>query len=863
MTNRTDQLHSLSGRTIFLVLLIFFLGCNMAVRAQIQDGSLPASFQQSFVAKSGAVIPELKLEGIEPAKLIARDSREGVDNRYAVVESLTLDIRGQGLQTRVGDMLVFRYALSCDSALSLGLQFQILDIPQGASLYIYSDDRTQVRGGFTAGNKPDANLFALAELEGNSLIIEYNEPASPDFEGGVILGAVVKAYQSLATTARTRTQVNCPEGDDWQEQKKAVCLLSFTEDGSGYYCSGALVNNTREDETPYFLTANHCISSNTVAATTIIYFNYEMSGCNTYDALRTQSLSGAELKSTSTYTDFSLLLLTQVPPKEYTPYYAGWDVSGAIATNSTCIHHPNGSSKCIALDNDAAVSADYSIQWDGQNVTQPNTHWEVAYDTGTDEAGSSGGPLFDQNKRIIGQLHGGDEATSLFGKTSLSWNYRTDAARQLRVWLDPDNTGVKQLDGIEGYQNPYPAFSVSESVACLSEPVTLEDESRAVDSWTWSVSPSTYRFVNGTSANSQSPQILFEAEGVYSVSLLVSNENGSSQLEKTNVVEVYAELPVQWIDLPGEMTLCGWELPDYVFEAEGAPDFSFSLNPADKFEQSADGGLLSLNLTDEALNAGSFDAWLKVTGTHGDCSAADSILLHLVMPANDDVAQAQILALGYNGTFSNRCGTVEQNEPAPETAGCSVPDNWCPPSGSSVLDNSIWFYFEGPSSGQITVQASGIASQLAVYRAATVDYLLSGSSNTYTLIGAADYGSGSSGTATELRMEVMPGGKYWLQLDGTDGAEGDIELTLLSNSIEVYPNPSTGLYHLTVASKTDGLAELSVYNQTGQLVYSGTANFDQQNNTIDFDLSRLAAGIYYFRARIGKMELSKKLILLP
>ncbi|MFV0376198.1 MAG: T9SS type A sorting domain-containing protein [Mangrovibacterium sp.] len=864
MNNRIDQRRKMQGKAIVILLLITFTGSYHIARAQIQDGRLPASFQATAISsKSAAILPQLKLTALEPAKLRERDSREGVNNRYAEVETQEIDIREQGLQTRVDDYQVWRYTISCDSALSLGLQFRIFDIPQGASLYIYSPDKAQVKGGFTAENKPDGELFVVGDLDGNSLVIEYNEPVSAGFSGGVILGAVVKAYQSLATVARTRTQINCPAGADWQVQKKAVCLLSFTEGGSGYYCSGALINNTREDETPYFLTANHCISTSTVAATTIVYFNYEMSGCNTYDGRRNQSLSGTELKSTSSYTDFSLLLLKQVPPKDYTSYYAGWDNTGAIAENSTCIHHPNGSSKCIALDNDPAVSADYSISWDGANTTQPNTHWEVAYDVGTDEGGSSGSPLFDQNKRIIGQLHGGDDDTSLFGKLSLSWDYRSDASRQLKVWLDPDNTGITQLDGIEGYRNPLAAFSASETIACLSEPITLNDESRAAETWNWTILPATFQFVNGTSANSQFPQVLFEAEGVYSVSLLVSNENGSNELTQTNLIDVYAKLPVQWVNFSDEITLCGWELPDYRFEAEGAPYFSFNLTENSKFEQSADAGVLTLNLTKDALIEGSFDTWLKVTGTHGTCSASDSVLLHLVMPANDNVAQAQVLGLGYNGTFSNRCATVQESEPSPETSGCTVPNNWCPPTGSNILDNSIWFYFEGPSSGQVTVQATGIASQIAVYRAATVDYLLSGTNNTYTLVGAADYGTGSNGTATELPIDVVPGGKYWLQVDGTNGTEGDIELTLLSNSIEVYPNPSTGLYRLTVASKTDGQAELLVYNQMGQQVYACTASFDQQNNTIDFDLSHLAAGIYYFRAVIGQTELSKKLILLP
>jgi len=63
--------------------------------------------------------------------------------------------------------------------------------------------------------------------------------------------------------------------------------------------------------------------------------------------------------------------------------------------------------------------------------------------------------MFDQNHRIIGQLHGGcsdcnDEIIGLnhfgpnesdyYGRLAIAWNSSTNPKRRLKDWLDPFNT---------------------------------------------------------------------------------------------------------------------------------------------------------------------------------------------------------------------------------------------------------------------------------------------------------------------------------------------------------------------------------------------------------------------------------------
>jgi len=830
------------------------------VRAQIEDGGLPASFTNNL--KSATVLSQKSLSPIDLRKQIDLDQQEGVRNRYGVVEEVALDIRKVGSYSQTGNINVWRLQLNADEAQSLGIILSTFDIPEGATLFVYTPDQQIVRGAYTWQNRKENSNFRIGDVSGSQLVVEYNEPVAASFEGGVVIGAVVKAYRGLEANANERIQINCPEGADWQEQKKAVCMITFSDGQYSYYCSGALVNNTREDGTPYFLTANHCISSTSEASSLVAYFNYENSGCGTSDARLNQSVSGASLIASNQYSDFALLELQEYPPKEYNPYFAGWDVSGQSSETGTCIHHPRGTAKCIALDYDEVTGNSYAVRWDDGTVSQANSHWEVDYEAGIDEGGSSGGPLFNENKLLIGQLHGGDDNSSLFGKLSLSWDYRSESDRQLKHWLDPDDTGSEQMEGLDGYSKPVAAFGAEVSIMCLSESLTLFDESKySPESWNWEISPSTYVFVNGTSASSQNPEVQFLNEGIYSVTLTVANENGSDEWVENNFISVFEQLPVHLAGLPDEMTMCGWELEGYDFVAEGAPEFSFEITADTKFVTTQADNVLSVSLSDDGRQGGSFDTYVKVTGTQGACSVSDSVMIHVIIPANDNVAQAIPLKLGNNGYYSNECGTVQENEPSPDATGCSIENNWCPPNGTDVLDNSIWFYFEGPSSGSLTIETEGIDSQIAVYRATTAGYLLSGSKASYNLIAASERGADGSDAAAIDNLPVTPGAKYWLQVDGTDAAEGEIGLRLLTNSIEVYPNPSAGLYHLTVASVAEGEAELFVYNQLGQMIYTGTGTFGQDDNTIDFDLSQNPAGIYYFRASINGELMSKKLIL--
>ena len=90
-----------------------------------------------------------------------------------------------------------------------------------------------------------------------------------------------------------------------------------------------------------------------------------------------------------------------------------------------------------------------------------------------------------------------------------------------------------------GPLGPTPAFSANNTLPCLNETVLFTDNSSgSPTSWSWSFSPNTVTFVNGTSSNSQNPRVQFNALGTYTVSLSATNAGGTNSVTQENYIVV-------------------------------------------------------------------------------------------------------------------------------------------------------------------------------------------------------------------------------------------------------------------------------------------------------------------------------------
>jgi PKD repeat protein len=853
---------SKAKKIIFFFLLITYF---YDVRSQVSVSGTPESFLLN--TKAAKVISDTQLDTIHISSLLAADSADNIPNRYGVVQQLGIDIKSAGTKTEItGKGTIWQYEINSPQAYSLGIRFSTFNLPEGAKVFIYNETNTQVAGAFTALNNHADNKLSIAEFTGTNAIIEYFEPLGAAFSGQLVLGSVSQAYKDIqsssssTSSSSSRVGINCTQGSSWQDAKHSVCRITFNDTEYTYICTGFLVNNIREDGTPYFQTANHCLSSDDEASTLVAYFNYENSTCSGSDASLSQSLSGATLKATNSYTDFTLLELTETPPTSYSPYYAGWDASSRSPQAGTCIHHPQGTAKCISLDYSAPTSYNGVILWDNSTTTAKNTHWDVTFNVGNTESGSSGSPLFDDNQRAIGQLHGGDDTESFYGKFSLSWDYSSTSSQQLKTWLDPDNTGTEQLDG-SFLIAPVAAFSASYTSACVNSTITLTDGSKYDPTqWNWTIEPSTYTFVNSTSSSSQNPQVYFSVDGTYTVTLIATNSYGADTAIYTNYITVKDSIEVSLSGIPSSGTICGSKLDSYPIVASGAADYTFSLDQTDKINYTTSADSMYLTLVSGVSEEGSFTTWIKVTGTFGSCSASDSAKMYVILQTNDDIANAIRLWPGSSGTaYSNECATTETDEPHPDLTGCYTDNSWC--STSDTLENTIWFTFVGPASGKITIDTKGFNDRIAVYKADSYSDILSGNSSQYELVAANDDRSSSDETSYLENIPVEYGKTYWLQVDGTEQDTGSCSFELLSTSLDIYPNPSDGQFNIIISDYNEGTAILKVYSVLGKLLYTAQQEVTMDSNLFTMDLSSFASGVYYLEVYINGNRTKAKLMI--
>ncbi len=462
-----------------LLLLTAFLLCSYThSNAQISEGGTPLSFDVTAKNFNDNIpsewLPTLNLEQVR-----AESENNG---RYKVGEIIPVDYttNNSGLwQTLPNGDRIWRLKVQADNnAKGLNPYFDDFYLPAGAKLFLYNEYKEQVLGAYTQQNNPtNGTEFAIDHIRDNNFIIEYYEPAGTTDQVRLSMSDVGYAYRGVKSLRETRdfgdsgaceVNVNCsPVGDDWQDEKNGVARILLRVNAGQFFCSGSLVNNVRQDCTPYFLTAMHCGTDGNVLTTAanlnqwIFYFNYEAAACaNPASQPTLNTVTGCSVNANSTGggggangSDFLLLTLNTTPPAAYNVYYNGWDAVNATTNAGTGLHHPAGDIMKIST----FTSNLASTSWAGVTA---NTHWQVVWSAnsngwGVTEGGSSGSPLFNNAAQIVGTLSAGSSQCTnqngpdIYGKTSFHWTSGgAAAASQLKPWLDPDNTGTLVLGGV-------------------------------------------------------------------------------------------------------------------------------------------------------------------------------------------------------------------------------------------------------------------------------------------------------------------------------------------------------------------------------------------------------------------------------
>jgi PKD repeat protein len=526
----------------FLILVVLFSGTQ--VIAQYNSGGLPLSsltdLGRNYQVKQ---MPSFDVESMLDEDRL-NSSKPDVPFRFGRVFEVNFDLNNSGTWLELPDgSRVWRLEISSEDAHSINLFYKDFYMPKGGMVYLYNSDKSEVIGAFTELNNTADNYFSTQPTRGDATVIEYYEPVFSKGKGRLNISKVVHAYKDIygflsPAELSCNVNINCPEGAPWVQQKRSVTRITYTQGSGGYLCTGSLINNSLQDRSLLYLTAEHCSPDN--HSSMVFYFNYENPTCWGNGGLLAQTLSGATLKSANYATDFRLVQINGTMPAAYNGYFNGWDRTNAQPQNQVAIHHPGGANKKISIDNNPAVT---SSGFGGRLV---NGFWQVVWDVGMTEGGSSGCPLYDQNQRVIGQNLGGiasqcenpQAVYKVFGKFSDSWGYGGLSTNQLKDWLDPNNSNITTLDGINAVTGTAPLANFTSDTANLpigGGVVNFFDLSGyEPTSWSWSFpggTPSTSTVKNPTN-------ISYSQTGAYTVTLTATNPSGSNTYTILNYVKV-------------------------------------------------------------------------------------------------------------------------------------------------------------------------------------------------------------------------------------------------------------------------------------------------------------------------------------
>ena len=227
------------------------------------------------------------------------------------------------------------------------------------------------------------------------------------YDTGVVAEGTLTAAVETDTTD-CHLDVTCyPE---WSSSATGVARITIERSEGSFSCSGTLLNNSRQDFTPYFLTAAHCVATEEEARSVMAFWHYQTQTCNGElpDFLSVPRTMGASLLSTlgggtiegRAHPDGDMTLLRLEGDLPDGVMFQGWDAAPQpFGRQVTGIHHPGSADwdffKRISFgqiipDPDSVTSADVyaMVSWPpGQGYTEP---------------GSSGSALFSSPGTVVG-----------------------------------------------------------------------------------------------------------------------------------------------------------------------------------------------------------------------------------------------------------------------------------------------------------------------------------------------------------------------------------------------------------------------------------------------------------------------------
>ncbi len=357
-------------------------------------------------------------------------------------------------------------AFSAEGAKAIRLAVRADEMPAGAVLRFYGADddvvemtadrvaelrRANEAGGVWGG---DARTVWGPDTAGSVSTLEVQLPP------GVDPATLQLAVPRLSHLSMTAEQTWAPEksvlsiGDaescnldvmcrpDLQAESRSVAKMIYSNRNGTFMCTGTLMNDAASSQTPYFLTASHCIASQSEASSLITYWFFHAASCNSspqYDSSVMRIEGGATFLWSNAMIDTTLLRLNTRPPANVVyagSYFGDGLVPGVEVTG---IHHPAGDLQKYSMGQVLDYAVCTGDICEGANAGS-GTRVRVSWQYGTTEQGSSGSAIFASSgdtRYVVGTLWGGNASCEARSGSDYYGRLEKSFEAGVRQWLMP------------------------------------------------------------------------------------------------------------------------------------------------------------------------------------------------------------------------------------------------------------------------------------------------------------------------------------------------------------------------------------------------------------------------------------------
>lgn len=346
------------------------------------------------------VAPGISLAALDPAEIVPT-GRMGLP-RVGRNRNLPRTTVPGSWSVNGGGQWYWKAAVQARGAHGIRLHFRNFDVGSG-QVWIHDGDPAngQAFGPYSGRGAFGDGDFWTEMIFQDTVYLEYLRPdaqpgSPPPFEVTELFHLWLDLAPHDASDVGCFLDEQCYSGNATVASfSNGVGFMVFSD----YTCSGTLLNDRNNTNTPYFLSAGHCITSQSDARAMLVVFAYRTSACNgtanSYSSY--PQVSGATLLAQSAHLTGSDSLLTDAPDFAFTRltnfpratvYSPGWNLSPSASDRLTSISHPVNLPQRLAVGNIIDSSSPF--------------FYTIRMSQGVIDHGSSGSGIVNDSDQVTG-----------------------------------------------------------------------------------------------------------------------------------------------------------------------------------------------------------------------------------------------------------------------------------------------------------------------------------------------------------------------------------------------------------------------------------------------------------------------------